>query len=265
GYQVAVTPLQMAAAMSAVANGGTWIEPRVVRAVIRDGVRTPVTPKVTRRAISAETAAELLPILEAVVEDGTGKLARIPGFTVAGKTGTADKIVNGRYSGSQQNVSFVGFAPSRSPAIAVIVMVDTPRVGSDTGGQVAAPIFQRIAEASLRHLGVAPTVNPAPPVVVADGQPNPVTPASGTPWLRTIVPLAPGDGDEALVPDLRGMSAREALRTLARIGLSGRLRGRGVVIEQTPAAGAPLERGTTCTLVLDRDVSRATSVPGAQP
>jgi cell division protein FtsI/penicillin-binding protein 2 len=264
GYQVAVTPLQMTAAMSAVANGGTWIEPRVVRAVVRDGVRTPIRPNVTRRAISAETAAELLPILEGVVEEGTGKLAKIPGFTVAGKTGTADKLINGRYSGSHQNVSFIGFAPSRSPAITIIVMVDTPRVGSDTGGYVAAPIFQRIAEASLRHLRVAPTVDAPPPVVVAAAETPPVTPASGPPW-RMIVPLLPGGGDASLVPDLRGLSAREALNALARLGLSARLQGKGVVVEQTPAAGTPLERGVTCTLVLDRDLSRASTVQGAQP
>jgi cell division protein FtsI (penicillin-binding protein 3) len=265
GYQVAVTPLQMAAAMSAVANGGTWIEPRVVRTVIRDGVRTAIAPKVTRRAISAETAAELLPILEAVVEDGTGKLAKIPGFTVAGKTGTADKIINGRYSGSQQNVSFVGFAPSRSPAITVIVMVDTPRVGSDTGGQVAAPIFQRIAEASLRHLGIAPTVNPAPPIVIARHEPSPVTQTAASSAIPTIVTVTSDSHEAMVVPDLRGKSAREALQTLARLGLSGRLQGKGFVIEQMPAAGEPIERGVTCTLVLDRGVPRASALPGAQP
>ncbi len=265
GYQVAVTPLQMAAAMSAVANGGTWIEPRVVRAEIENGVRTPVGPTATRRVISAGTAAELLPILEAVVADGTGKLAQVPGFTTAGKTGTADKIVNGRYSGSQQNVSFVGFVPSRSPALTVIVMVDTPRVGSDTGGQVAAPIFRRIAEASLRHLGIAPTVDAPPPVVVAAAERQPVAPASGAAWLRTIVPLAPGGGAASLVPDLRGMSAREALRTLAGLGLGARISGTGVVIEQTPEAGTPLERGVTGTLVLARELPRRSVEPGAQP
>ncbi len=264
GYQVAVTPLQMAAAMSAVANGGTWIQPRVVRAVTRDGVRKSVTSDVTRRAISTETASKLLPILEAVVVEGTGKLAQIPGFTVAGKTGTADKIIDGRYSGSQQNVSFVGFAPSRSPAITVIVMVDTPRVGSDTGGQVAAPIFQRITEASLRHLGVAPTINPRAPVLVATAPPPPLTPTSGSSWTGTVVSLATGGGDTSLVPDVRGLSAREALRTLARVGMNARLRGKGLVIEQTPPAGAPLERGTTGTLVLDRE-TRLSIVSGAQP
>jgi cell division protein FtsI (penicillin-binding protein 3) len=255
GYQVGVTPLQMTAAMNAVANGGTWIEPRVVRAAVRDGVRTPVTPKVVRRAISAETAAQLVPILEAVVVDGTGKKAQVSGYTVAGKTGTADKVINGRYSGSQQNVSFLGFVPSRNPAVTVIVMIDTPRVGSDTGGVVAAPIFQRIAEASLRYLGVPPNVNPAPPIVVASRDESPVIPAVATTAMPAIVTL-PGGVEAPVLPDLRGMSARDALRALAQLGLTARLHGRGVVIDQSPAPGSLLERGVTCTLVLDRDPSR---------
>ena len=265
GYQVAVTPLQMAAAMSAVANGGTWIEPRAVKAVFKDGVRTAVTPKVTRKAISPGTAAELVPILEAVVEHGTGKKARLAGFTVAGKTGTADKLINGRYSGAHQNVSFVGFVPSRSPVVTVIVMVDTPRVGSDTGGVVAAPIFSRIAEATLRHLGVPPTLNPEPPIVVASREADPVIPASVPLPVPAIVPFAPGSQDLSLIPDLRGLGAREAMRTLARLGLTPRLQGKGRVIEQTPPAGTPLERGLVCTLILDRVVPTSLAVAGVQP
>ena len=134
---------------------------------IRDGARTKVAPTVVRTAITPKTAATLLPILEAVVKDGTGRSAQIPGFTVAGKTGTADKLVGGRYSQSQQNVSFVGFVPSRNPAITVIVMIDSPRAPSNSGGAVSAPIFKRIAEATLRHLGVPPDVNAPPPVMVA--------------------------------------------------------------------------------------------------
>lgn len=264
GYQVAVTPLQMAAAMSAVGNGGTWIEPRVVRAVVKDGVRTVITPKVTRRAISPETVAQLVPILEAVVQEGTGQRAQVPGFTVAGKTGTADKIINGRYSGSQQNVSFVGFVPSRSPALTVIVMIDTPRIGSDTGGVVAAPIFKAIAEAGLRHLGIAPTINPPVPVMVASNSEPPVIPVSLPARGHEIITINSMVGGSVL-PDLRGLSAREALRTLAKLGLTPRMHGKGVVVEQNPPAGAPLERGMTCTLTLDRDASRIQVSPVAQP
>jgi cell division protein FtsI/penicillin-binding protein 2 len=262
GYQVGVTALQMAAAMNAVANGGTWIEPRIVRAAVRDGVRTAITPKVTRRAISPETAAALLPILEAVVVDGTGKQAQVAGYSVAGKTGTADKVVNGHYSGSQQNVSFLGFVPSRNPALTVIVMVDTPRVGSDTGGAVAAPIFHRIAEASMRYLGVPPNINPAPPVMVARREENPVTQTKTTVTLPPIVTLPGGDASP-VVPDLRGMSARDALRTLARLGVTARLRGHGLVIDQNPVAGTLLEPGITCTLVLEREPARQANGAGA--
>jgi cell division protein FtsI (penicillin-binding protein 3) len=251
GYQVGVTPLQMAAAASVIANGGTLYEPHVVRAVVKGPTRTIVRPKVVRRAILPQTAATLTAIMEQVVLDGTAKGAQLVSYTVAGKTGTADKLVNGRYSPYQQNVSFVGFVPSRNPVMTVIVMVDTPRVGGDTGGQIAAPIFKRIADASLRRLGVAPTINPAPPVIVARNTPSPVTPAAAPIIAPAVVALSPNAADTGL-PDLTGMSAREALRELARLGLGARMQGAGVVVDQDPPAGSPLEPGATCTLVLNR-------------
>ena len=251
GYQVGVTPLQMAAAASAIANGGTLYEPHVVRAVVKDARRTMVRPKAVRRAILPETAATLTAIMEQVVIDGTAQAARLASFNVAGKTGTADKLVNGRYSPYLQNVSFAGFVPSRDPVLTVVVMVDTPRVGGDTGGEIAAPIFKRIADASLRRLGVAPTINPLPPVIVARHQENGVAPAVtpiATPAVMTLSPHAAETG----LPDLTGMSAREALRELARLGLTARMQGAGVVVHQDPPAGSPLEPGATCTLILNR-------------
>jgi cell division protein FtsI (penicillin-binding protein 3) len=261
GYQVGVTPLQVVTAASAVANGGTLYEPHLVRAVTRDGVRTAVKPNAVRTAIARPTAATLTNIMEAVVERGTATRAKIAGFTVAGKTGTADKLVNGRYSNTQQNVSFVGFVPSRNPVLAIIVMIDTPRAGGDTGGVVAAPIFQRIAEEGLRHLGVAPNVNPAPPVIV----PRRASVAPAAPARPVVVPVAAftPEGATAL-PDLRGYGAREAVHELVRLGLTPRVRGVGIVVDQQPAPGAPLEPGTLCTLVLDRDPHSAL-VPGVPP
>jgi len=251
GYQVGVTPLQMAAAASAVANGGTLYEPHVVGALIRGSVRTVVPPKVVRRAILPETAATLTTIMESVVQVGTGGRAKLASYTVAGKTGTADKLVNGRYSASQQNVSFIGFVPSRNPVMTIIVMVDSPRVGGDTGGWIAAPIFKRIADASLRQLGVTPTINPAPPVLVARRDGNPVA-ATASPIGPAIVTMAASSSDAGALPDLRGMGARDALRELARLGLGARMQGVGVVVDQDPPPGAPLEPGATCTLVLNR-------------
>ena len=134
GYEIGVTPLQMAAAVSSVANGGVLVQPRLVRALRHGATRTDVAPRELRRAISRETAAELVAIMEQVVADGTAKSAQVPGYTVAGKTGTASKIVNERYSQTDYHASFVGFVPSREPAFTILVVIDTPRAGSHYGG-----------------------------------------------------------------------------------------------------------------------------------
>ena len=258
GYQVAVTPLQVAAAFSAVANGGEYIEPRVLRAVYRDGRRYPIAPKIIRRSISAETAATLTTIMEAVVTDGTAKPAQIGGYTIAGKTGTASKLIDGRYSASENNASFAGFLPSRNPALTIVVVIDAPHAGGRTGSLVAAPIFKRIAESTLRYLGIGPTINPEPPVLVdrretADVRTRPRRDAT------SIVTLV-ADGPPGTVPNLHGMSAREAVRTLVKLGLTARLSGDGFVMSQNPPAGAALEAGTVCTLVLNRWPARSDQV-----
>jgi cell division protein FtsI (penicillin-binding protein 3) len=253
GYQVGVTPLQMATAVSAIANGGYLVVPRVVRAAIRDGVRTPVERADVRRVIEPGTAVELTRIMEAIVERGTATRAKVPGYTVAGKTGTAEKLINGRYSRTDHDASFVGFVPSVDPVLAIIVRIDTPRgQGRNTGGITAAPVFSRIAEASLRHLGVPPNAAPMPPIVVARRTSHQVTPASASVDSPAIVTVPAAHGAQATLPDLRGLSARDAARTLARLGLVARLEGDGVVIRQTPGPGMPLEPGGVCTIVLGR-------------
>ena len=262
GYQVAVTPLQMVAAVSSVANGGLFVEPRVIRGVYRNGVRYQVRPKELRRIISPDTAATLTSIMEQVVTDGTAKRARIDGFTVAGKTGTAQKLINGRYSHTDHNASFVGFLPSRNPAIAMVVVIDSAKgPNGDHGGTVAAPIFQRIAEASLRYLGIAPTVNPTPPVVVARTELNQGTsssPAANQPHDGPVVRVI-SDSPAGTMPDLRGLGAREAARKLVALGLTPRIAGAGLVVTQTPAPGEPLEPGGICRLTLERTLQRSSA------
>lgn len=261
GYQVAVTPLQMAAAVSSVANGGTLIEPRVVRAIIQDGRRQLVERRVLRRTVSSQTAAELTLMMEAVVERGTARTAQIPGYTVAGKTGTAAKVVNRNYSKSEYNASFVGFVPSRQPALAIIVVIDTPRARGYYGGTVAGPIFRRIAEASLRHLGIGPTVGgPAPVLTVrygGDVAPRPA--ADGLLAEAALVSLQAG-----VMPDLRGYSARDALRALTRAGASAELIGHGFVVDQSPAPGEALGQRTS-VLTLERRIPAPDPGRGAQP
>ena len=256
GYQVAVTPMQMVAAVSAVANGGLYVEPRVIRAVYRDGVRYQVRPKDLRRVIRADTASTLTTIMEDVVVEGTAKRAKIDGYTIAGKTGTAQKLIGGRYSHSDHNASFVGFLPSRDAVLAMVVVIDSAKgPNGDHGGMVSAPIFRRIAEAAIRYIGVPASINAPDPVLVArhDESVNAST-ADGA-GSQPIVSLI-ADGPPGTVPDLRGLSAREAVRKLAKLGMSARVSGDGVVVSQTPQPGEPIEPGLVCRLYLERSPGR---------
>jgi cell division protein FtsI (penicillin-binding protein 3) len=265
GYQVGVTPLQIVAAVSAVANGGQYIEPRVLHAVYRDNRRFVVQPHIERRVVSAETAASMTAIMEGVVsaEHGTAHAAQISGFTIAGKTGTANKLVGGapgvpaHYSHSDYNTSFVGFLPSRDPAVAIVVVIDSPHgPNRPFGGTVAAPIFKRIAEATLRQMGIGQTINPMPPVLVARHDDNAAGAGTVSSTSRQgaespTVSLV-SDGPPGTMPDLHGMSARDALRRMMRLGLAARVDGSGFVVSQDPPAGAPLDAVSNGRVTLAR-------------
>ena len=156
GQEVGVTPLQMINAVSAIANGGLLYRPHVVETLrTAEGNLVPENEPDPRRVVRETTAATMRSMLEGVVLNGTGKLARLDGYTAAGKTGTAQKIdpATGRYSKTQYNASFVGFAPLNTPAITVLVTLDSP-VGLHEGGQVAAPVFHRVAQQVLEYLDV---------------------------------------------------------------------------------------------------------------
>jgi cell division protein FtsI (penicillin-binding protein 3) len=255
GYQVSVTALQMASAMNTIANGGRLMEPQLVRAITRDGVREEVAPKALRQAIRPETAATLTGFLENVVSRGTARAAQPEGFQAAGKTGTTKKAVPGGYSETDRVSSFVGFAPSRQPAFTILVMIDTPRNGQVYGGAVAAPVFKRIAEAALRRAGTTPTRNAEPPVVItaaADRARAEVWPVS---IERTTLDL----GSEPTMPDLRGLSARDAAAILRELGLEFRIAGAGTVASQVPAPGEVIRPGDWGALQLRRGAAR----PGA--
>jgi cell division protein FtsI (penicillin-binding protein 3) len=254
GYQVAVNALQVATAASSIANGGELVRPRMVRAVIRDGQRLVVPRAVINRTVPPRVASEMTAMMEGVVSDGTGTMAQIPGYTVAGKTGTATKWKDGQYIPTEHNASFVGFVPSRAPRFTIIVVIDAPKGPNGYyGGPVAAPVFKRIAEGALRYGRIPPTLNPAPPVVVQRGtggaHEQPVSNVEAPPRRIAAVAAARRDG---LFPDLSGLSAREAAGALARLGFAPRMLGSGLVVTQKPAAGTPLDGGARVTLWLDR-------------
>jgi cell division protein FtsI/penicillin-binding protein 2 len=159
GYQVGATPLQVLAAVSAIANGGVWVQPHVLKQIVSvtgDVVHRPTVK--TRSVVSKATAETMKEILAGVVLRGTAKLARLDGYSAGGKTGTAHKYdpATRRYSPTRYFATFCGFAPVQNPEIAVIVVIDEPRLGVHHGGQAAAPAFKRIAESALRYLTVPP-------------------------------------------------------------------------------------------------------------
>jgi len=247
GYEIGVTPLQVATAASVIANGGLLMEPRVLRATVRDGVRSPIEPKVVRRVITPETAATMTTIMEGVVSSGTATAAALTRYRVAGKTGTAKKVVGRGYSETDYNVSFVGFVPSNKPELTILVVLDTPRNGRPFGGTMAAPTFKRIAEAALQQIGVAPSINPAPPIISAS---NPRPPAA--PVVPDGEPIITHVGGRPIMPDMRGLSLRAAIRLANELGIYMKTTGDGTVVEQTPAPGEFVDRGSSGALQLQR-------------
>ena len=254
GQGISVTPLQLTLAFAAVANGGRLLQPYVVRE-IGSGAEARLLhtdPVVRGTPVSARTIATLTELLAGVtVAGGTGRAAAVPGYPVAGKTGTAQKAEPGRgYLPDQFVASFVGFAPVAHPAIAVAVVLDDPR-GSYHGGEAAAPVFEEIARKTLLYLGVRPQRErperwPFEPAPESEENP-PAAPVTAVAQTEAPAAIAPGT-----LPDLGGRTAREAVALLAGLDLRPVLRGRGVVVRQQPSPGTPLPPpGTAVVLELD--------------
>ncbi len=249
GYQISVTALQMASVVSVIANGGVLMEPHIVRALTRDGVREEIAPRELRRVIKPETAATVRTFMEGVVDRGTGTRAKMEQYHVAAKSGTASKVVGGAYSKSDYNASFVGFVPSRNPLYTIVVVIDTPRGASYYGGAVSAPVFKRIAEAALRHAAALPDINPGRSVIALAAPSKPsLERAGGMAMAPRVLPV----GGAALMPDLRGLGAREAIGVLTDLGLVPRVLGAGLVESQYPEPGEPISRGATSVVQLSR-------------
>ena len=249
GQGLSVTALQMTAAMGAVASGGYLMKPLIVQRIENpdgEAVEQRIAQRV-RRVLQPSTVDSLTEILKGVVRDGTGRRAAVPGYTVAGKTGTAQMIDprTGGYSMVDHVASFVGFVPASRPALVILVSLERPRGVYNEGGEVAAPVFSRIAAQALRRLAVSPddpsrvlrpSVDPGPLLTAAATAPKPVH-------------AVRRDG---AMPSLVGMSAREAAAVAVRHGLMVDLEGSGRVVDQRPEAGQAVEPGQTCHLVLQR-------------
>ena len=255
GQEIGVTGLQVTMAAAAVANGGYLMKPLVVTRVEDAEGRAirEMKPVVVRRVLSPETVDTLTEILRTVVREGTGRKAAVPGYVVAGKTGTAQKVdASGRYSMIDHVASFVGFLPASRPALVILASLDSPRVAANQGGDVAAPLFARVAEGALRILAVPP--DDAGRVLRAVATtPESVVPAAYRPQGGARPAVVPPAEEPGLMPDLRGRSAREAAIAAARRGLVVELHGSGQVIVQSPEPGVEIEPGSTCVLTLGRE------------
>jgi cell division protein FtsI (penicillin-binding protein 3) len=156
GHEIAVTPIQMVTALSAIANGGNLMRPQITRSIRKNGVVVKeIKPRLVRRVISEKTSRQMIDILKTVVKSGTGENAAIQGFDSAGKTGTAQKYdpETRTYSQTDYIASFIGFVPADAPRIVVLVMIDGPE-DKYWGGTVAAPVFREISKQTLRYLNV---------------------------------------------------------------------------------------------------------------
>lgn len=282
GQEVGVTPIQLATAVSAIANGGYLRRPYVV-SEIRKGDQLLFSGDANspepRQVLRPETAATLRRMMEGVIltPKGTGKYARLDGWTAAGKTGTAQKIdpSTGRYSHSQYIASFTGFAPINNPAVTILVSLDSP-VGSHEATVTAAPVFKRVAEQVLPYLDVPRDVPVTEKLIQASYKNedisetpdtslddfNPVDfngqqegraakPSSKPESTPPSVTVALDEGGDIAVPDFRGKTVRDVTETCLRLGLNPVLIGSSLAQDQSPAAGAKVRRGAKITVRFD--------------
>ena len=274
GQEIGVTPLQMVAAANVVATSGYLMRPRLLLGFgnTDDGrLVASFTPEPVRRVVKQDTSRRLKELLVGAVERGTGQRARIEGYRVAGKTGTAQKAVRGGYSKTDYIASFVGFAPADTPELTALVILDSP-IGDHSGSRAAA-VFARIVKRSLRYLGVAPEAEPPLRIAKFWPQSRPIVgareprPAEGRERTRGFgaqrvggLGGRAGQPVEALeasaptgrdgVPDVIGLPARDALALFVSHGVVPEIVGTGNVVEQYPTPGMRVEPGTRARLYL---------------
>jgi cell division protein FtsI (penicillin-binding protein 3) len=284
GQGMSATSLQLASAMASIANGGRLMKPLLVSRITNAAGETVETfgPTVKRQVVPGHVARLVGDMLTAVTaQGGTGEAAAIDGFVVAGKTGTAQKAdyAKGGYAEGQWTSTFVGFVPAQQPRIVLAVVVDEPVI-DHFGGTVAGPVFRRVAEGALRHMGVMPSHGAVqladivkdqreqkqkaehssdrakPRAARSDGE------ASAAQADETTAPRAPG---QVRVPKLKGLGARAALVVLRKAGLSANLSGTGAVVEQSPAEGDSVSEGAVLQLLLKRPSREGADSTGAAP
>lgn len=230
GQGITVTPLQMVMGVAAVANGGYLLKPHLIKEIRspQGEVKQRFQRQVVRRVISAKTSYLMRQLLESVVANGSGNRAYLPGFRIAGKTGTAQKVVEGKkgYSSNLRIASFIGFAPADNPQLLTMVILDEPGSAIKYGGVIVAPVVGNIFRDALRYLGVKAQFD--------------------SEILQKL------SEESVVVPDVLSHSVAEATKRLKAKGLDYRIIGEGkVIFDQIPKSGATINRGAKILLYLD--------------
>ena len=255
GYELAVTPIQLAAAYAAIANDGVLLQPTLIREVRSPNgtVRYRHYPEPVRRVVTADVAAKLRDLLRGVVAaGGTAERAALANFQLAAKTGTARRVVAGRYAAGQYTASFAALFPADQPQLVVVMKIDNPQKGSYFAAQTAAPVTRSMLEQALaartvaldraRLANVAPAVDRSASTLE---EPDGVVPyVVSWPYVRDTVAAQP----DQIIPDVSGKSLRDAAHALHRRGFRVVIKGWGVIHHTWPAAGEHAAAGTTVTM-----------------
>jgi len=273
GHEVGVSAIQLAMAYSAIANDGILLKPYLIRNIKDRNNQTILSenPSVVRKIADANIMNSITDLLVKAVEHGTGQEAFIPGWQVAGKTGTAQKNIDGKYSNSKFISSFVGFLPASDPQLLCVIYLDEPKHGYHWGGVGAAPVFKRTMERIINmDDSIKPPINgffelkEKTPVLVKkeivptkkDRRREPILLSSSTVVKNDVTSIIstsdiPNTDTEIIVPNVKGMSLRKAIRVLQRTGLESKFAGSGRVVWQSPNPGTTAKTGEICSIGLE--------------
>ena len=265
GHEVGVTALQLAMAYSAIANGGILLKPYIINNIndITGDVIYSDKPQAVRKVANESVMKKLSKLLELAVESGTGVEASIKGWQVAGKTGTAQKYLDGNYSHTKFVSNFVGYLPANNPQLLCVIVIDEPKMGYHWGGTGAAPVFKRVMQriVSLDDTIKMPKTND-PNLPEATFVDNSIIDANNN---EPVLLSSPANSKnkfakrsklnkyvtEVTVPNLKGMSLKKALTTLHNHGLELRFEGSGKVAWQSPDPGMQIDKGSICSIGLE--------------
>lgn len=242
GQSISVTPVQLVSAVAAVANNGQLLKPHLVQKITDHQGQTikEIQPELVRQVISKDVANRTLDLLEQVVSKGTGKNAQVPGYLIGGKTGTAQKVIDGRYVDGKYIASFIGIAPVDNPQIVVLIVIDEPTGGAYYGGQIAAPVAGNVMKDVLQYL----SIKPKQPIIDSSYQ------SSGT-----SLP----EEELVTVPSTINLFTNDAQEILTKAGFRVNLSGEGEIVwQQTPLPGARVPKNTEVIISLQPKVE-----PGA--